>query len=142
MQTVRKLRRISQGRVPRGPVWELEPARIRDSRSWSLRVLGAALPRCDYAQREDRVASPAGASLAASARDSYAHWYLRTGQWRADARTVVAAVRFLFEVDAPGRPSGPLPLPGGGVAGMDDTVTRPAGTLSPRIEEGRGEGSV
>ena len=31
--------------------------------------------------------------------DTPAKWYVRSGQWRADARTLVAGVRFLFDLD-------------------------------------------
>jgi hypothetical protein len=32
--------------------------------------------------------------------------YIGSGRWLADARTAVAAVRYLFEVEPPARPNG------------------------------------
>jgi len=32
--------------------------------------------------------------------NTHAKWYIRSGQWRADARTLVAGVRFLFDLNA------------------------------------------
>jgi len=50
------------------------------------------------------------AALAAMIGHPESHWYFRLDQWRADARTAVAAVRFLLEIDPQGAPGAPLPI--------------------------------
>ena len=50
----------------------------------------------DFARRKNDVVASPSAESSASAGKSRGLWYIRQGQWRADARTLVAAVRYVL----------------------------------------------
>jgi len=55
--------------------------------------------------RDGSVASPPAKS--STARRAHDSWHFRLGQWRADARTLVAAARYLLESDFQTNPAKP-----------------------------------
>ena len=58
-----------------------------------------------------------GHTLRSGSVDATREWYFRTGQWRADARTLVAVARWCFE----GNPVGNPVVPGSNRAGLPNT---------------------
>jgi len=75
-------------------------------------LLGAALVaacRCDFAQTKEDAPPAHSAKFSAAPGSPPLARYLRTGQWRGDARTIAAAVRYLLEVEPPAKPGEALP---------------------------------
>lgn len=66
--------------------------------SLSLSVVVFAL--CNVTPMKNRIVSPPSATSATFAGNPRGYWYFRMGQWRADARTVVAAVRYILDPDS------------------------------------------
>ncbi len=53
----------------------------------------------DFTRMRNEAGASPSAESATKAGRSHGLWYLRLGQWRADARTLVAAVRYVLESD-------------------------------------------
>ena len=71
-------------------------------------VIAAPAVRDQMWARDEVIASPIVKSPAAAGR-SRGLWYIQLGQWRADARTLVAAFRYVLESDTQtnqGKPTG------------------------------------
>jgi len=67
----------------------------------------------DLARMRNEAGASPSAESATKAGRSHGFWYLRLGQWRADARTLVAAVRYVLESDVQTNQGKPAPrLPG------------------------------
>ncbi len=65
-----------------------------------LTIVIAAAALLDFTRAGDEaVTSPTAKSSAVAGR-SRGLWYIRLNQWRADARTLVAAVRYVLESDS------------------------------------------
>ena len=53
----------------------------------------------DFTRMKNEAGASPSAESPTKAGRSHGFWYLRLGQWRADARTLVAAVRYVLESD-------------------------------------------
>src|SRR5512143_445076 len=94
------------------PMHHLNSPSHRGARRWIAFVLARALlillfsmPGLIVLNRKGDVLPksepPSAAAKVLSGRNQLAPWYLRTGQWRADARTLVAAARWCFDNSLP-----------------------------------------
>ena len=67
----------------------------------------------DFTPMRNEVGASPSAESATKTSRSPGLWYIRLGQWRADARTVVAAVRYVLESDVQTNQGKPAPcMPG------------------------------
>ena len=63
----------------------------------------------DFTRMRNEAGASPSAESATKAGRSHGFWYLRLGQWRADARTLVAAVRYVLESDVQTNQGKPAP---------------------------------
>ena len=63
----------------------------------------------DFARIRNEVGATPSAESATKAGRAHGLWYLRLGQWRADARTLAAAVRYVLESDVQTNQGKPAP---------------------------------
>ena len=75
-----------------------------------LVLVVVAIALCERSWTKDRPASPPTWQSAATTRTPPGSWYIRSGQWRADARTAVAIVRYLLEPEFPNPAGATNPL--------------------------------
>ena len=61
----------------------------------------------DFTRMRNEAGASPSAESATKAGRSHGFWYLRLGQWRADARTLVAAVRYVLESDVQAKQGNP-----------------------------------
>jgi len=83
---------------------------------------------CDPTEKRDEAATPLSAESSTVTRRGRGLWYIRLGQWRADARTVIATVRYVLENDSPTnqvRPFGHFP-------GLEVAMPTNSASASPR----------
>ena len=64
-----------------------------------LIIIVAAVALLDFTRTRDEAVASSTAKPSMALKD-HSFWFIRPGQWRADARTLVAALRYVLESDS------------------------------------------